>query len=1047
MIRTATIAIVALSAAWMCSRAVAAPAEVRFNRDVRPIISENCIGCHGRDDAKRKGDFRLDLPDGATHAAKDGKIPIVPGKIDQSELVRKITATSPDDRMPPADSNKHLTADQIETLKQWIAQGAKYEEHWAFVAPVRPQLPMVKDQSWCKNPIDCFVLARLESENMKPSPRASRATLLRRVYLDLVGLPPTVEQLNAFLNDDSPNAYEKVVEQLLASPHYGERWGRHWLDAARYADSDGYEKDKLRFIWFYRDYVIDAFNRDLPYNQFIIEQLAGDQLPHPTQAQRVATGFLRNSMLNEEGGVDPEQFRMDEMFDRMDCIGKSILGLTIQCAQCHNHKFDPISQEEYYRLFAFLNNDWESQRVVYAPDQLMKISNLRRQMRQIELDLQTQTPDWRERMSAWEEQIANNQPKWGIVKLEHIGDNDQRYLPQKDGSYLAQGYAPTKFTATFKARTNLEKVTAIRLEYLTDPNLPAGGPGRSIFGTCALSEFSADAASTAEPRKTTKVKFSQATSDYDQPARDLESIFGDRTNNHRTTGPVKNAIDGNANTAWGIDSGPGRRNVHRKAVFDCAKPIEEKDGIVLTIHLSQNHGGWNSDDNQNNNLGRFRISVTDADGPVAADPVPQEVRDILAIPKEQRSPAQVETVFNYWRTTVPQWAEENKKIDSLWKQWPEGTLTSTLTARKTERDTHILSRGDWLKPTKEVTPGVPAILNPLPKDAPPTRMTFAKWLVDDKAPTTARAYVNRMWQHYFGIGIVSTSEDFGTQGEMPSHPELLDWLACEFMHPSQRVGSESALVPWSMKHIHRLIVLSATYQQSSRITPQEYTADPYDRMLERGARFRVDGEIVRDIALSASGLLDPEVGGRSIMPPAPAFLFQPPASYAPFPWIEDNGPEKYRRSVYIFRRRSTPYPMLQTFDVPKSDVSCVRRQRSNSPLQALVTLNDPMFVECAQAMAKKVLKEGGSNDADRIDYVVRSVVSRSPTKAERDELLSLLNKERKRFAEGWLNPNELAAGQATPPKDLPSGATPTDLAAYTALSRVVLNLDEAITKE
>jgi hypothetical protein len=304
-----------------------------------------------------------------------------------------------------------------------------------------------------------------------------------------------------------------------------------------------------------------------------------------------------------------------------------------------------------------------------------------------------------------------------------------------------------------------------------------------------------------------------------------------------------------------------------------------------------------------------------------------------------------------------------------------------------------------------------------------------------------------MWQHYFGIGIVSTSEDFGTQGEMPSHPELLDWLACEFMHPSQRVGSESALVPWSMKHIHRLIVLSATYQQSSRITPKEYTADPYDRMLERGARFRVDGEIVRDIALSASGLLDPEVGGRSIMPPAPAFLFQPPASYAPFPWIEDNGPEKYRRSVYIFRRRSTPYPMLQTFDVPKSDVSCVRRQRSNSPLQALVTLNDPMFVECAQAMAKKVLKEGGSNDADRIDYVVRSVVSRSPTKAERDELLSLLNKERKRFAEGWLNPNELAAGQATPPKDLPSGATPTDLAAYTALSRVVLNLDEAITKE
>jgi hypothetical protein len=865
-----------------------------------------------------------------------------------------------------------------------------------------------------------------------------------------VGLPPTVEELDAFLKDPSPDAYRKVVEKLLASPHYGERWGRHWLDAARYADSDGFEKDKLRFIWFYRDYVINAFNRNLPYDQFIVEQLAGDQLPHPTQEQIVATGFLRNSMLNEEGGIDPEQFRMDEMFDRMDCIGKSVLGLTIQCAQCHTHKFDPITQEEYYRLFAFLNNDWESQRVVYTPDQLMKVSNLRRAMRKVDLDLQQQTPDWPDRMAAWEEQVAHDQPEWHVVALEHVGENDQRFITEPDGSYLAQGYAPTKFTETFRAKTDLSKVTAIRLEYLPDPNLPAGGPGRSIYGTCALSEFSAEAAPASDTKKAKKVKFSDATADFDQPVRDLESIFDDKTKAHRTTGPVKFAIDGDANTAWGIDAGAGRRNVARKAVFLCEKPIEAGDdasGIRLTVHLQQNHGGWNSDDNQNNNLGRFRISVTDAPGHVAADPLSKAVRDILAIPRDKRTRHQMQTVFDYWRTTVPQWKEANAQIDQLWRQWPAGTLTSTLEARHELRDTHMLARGDWLKPTKAVMPGVPAFLNPLPDGATPTRLTFARWLVDPKAPTTARVYVNRMWQHYFGIGIVATPEDFGTQGEAPSHPELLDWLACEFMHPSEAVDGEPTPHAWDIKHVHRLIVLSATYQQASRITPERYAKDPYNRLLARGPRFRVEGEIVRDIALAASGLLDPEVGGRSVMPPAPAFLFQPPASYAPFPWVEEKGRERFRRSVYVFRRRSTPFPVLQTFDVPKADVSCVRRQISNSPLQALVTLNEPTFVECAQAMARKVLKDGGATDEARIDFAFRTVVSRKPTAAERDELLALLDKESKRFAEGWLNPNELATGQAEAPKDLPPGATPTQLAAYTAVSRVLLNLDETITKE
>jgi hypothetical protein len=922
--------------------------------------------------------------------------------------------------------------------------------HWAFIPPVRPALPDLKDASWCRTPIDRFIHTRLESEGLKPSSEADKITLLRRLYLDLIGLPPKPEEVDAFLNDTSPDAYEKQVEKLLASPHYGERWGRHWLDAARYADSDGFEKDKPRLMYFYRDYVINAFNKDLPYDQFITEQIAGDLLPHPTQDQIVATGYLRNSMVNEEGGIDPEQFRMDEMFDRMDAIGKGILGLTIQCAQCHSHKFDPLTQEEYYRLFSFINNDHEAQRTVYTPAEQMKVADLMRQMREIEGGLRHQIPDWQTHMNAWEEQVKSDQPKWQVLDVENIGDNDHRYIPQKDGSLLAQGYAPTKFTVTFrtKAPVDLSNITAFRLELLTDPNLPSGGPGRSFKGTCALTDFSVEVAPADHPEKRTRVKLAAATSDYDQPERELEPNFYDKTNNRRVTGPVKYAIDGNANTAWGIDAGPGRRNTDRKAVFQCAQPVGFAQGTIITIHLQQNHGGWNSDDVMNNNLGRFRLSATNAEGPVVADPLPKPVREVFRIPREQRTPNQIATIFSYWRTTVEDWKDANQQIDKLWAQWPAGTTSLTLMARTDQRETHVLTRGDWLKPADAVTAGVPKFLNQLPPGYKSDRLTFAHWLVDPKAPTTARVFANRIWQAYFGIGIVATPEDFGMQGEKPSHPELLDWLACEFMSPSVRAGAETTTAkPWSIKHLHRLIVTSAAYRQASKVTPELYTRDPYNRLLARGPRFRVDGEIIRDIALASSGLLNEEVGGRSVMPPAPAFLFQPPASYAPFPWIDETGPQKYRRAIYTWRRRSTPYPALQTFDVPNGESSCVRRARSNSPLQALVTLNEPIFFECAQALARKTLESGGSTDEQRIDYACRRVLSRQPTHEERAELMKLLERERQRFADGWVNPNEVASGKAEPATDLPPGATPTQLAAYTLVSRVILNLDEAMTKE
>jgi mono/diheme cytochrome c family protein len=1012
--------------------------EVDFARDVRPILESRCYSCHGP--KKQQSDFRLDDRARALRGGTEG-VAIVPGHADKSPLIQRISPDSdPENAMPP--KGEKLTPEQVSLITAWVNKGAVWPEdsgrkaeHWAFKTPVRPVLPKVHDDSWPRKPIDRFILARLETEGLKPSPEADRTTLIRRLSLDLIGLPPTPEEVDAFVADESSNAYEKVVERLLASPHYGERWGRHWLDAARYADTDGFEKDKTRHVWFYRDWVINAFNRDLPYDRFIIEQIAGDLLPEATQEQVVATGYLRNSMVNEEGGVDPEQFRMEAMFDRVDAIGKGILGLTVQCAQCHSHKFDPISHEEYYRLFAFLNNDDEPTRVVYSPDELRMVAEVRRQIVEIEDGIRHSNPDWRERMDRWEDDRAKAQrPKWTVVQapFEDISTGGQKYLLLPDGSFRAAGYAPTKHTGKFTVKANLPKITAFRLELMNDANLPAYGPGRSLWGTCALTEFAVEAGS--KDRK--PVKIARVSADFEQPETPLESYYDDKSGKKRVVGPASYAIDGKQETAWGIDAGPGRRNVGHEAVFVAEKPIENADGTELTFALAQNHGGWNSDDLMTNNLGRFRVSVTD-DPDAKADPTPALVREALAIPRERRSPDQVATIFAYWRTFVPEWKAENDRLEALWKAHPAGATTLVLQARAEPRSTAILKRGDFLKPGKAVEPGVPAFLHPLPKDAPPNRLTFAKWLVDPKSPTTARAFVNRAWQSYFGTGLVATSEDLGTQSEAPSHPELLDWLAVEFMDKG-----------WSVKDLHRLIVGSATYRQSSKPTPELLAKDPFNRLLARSSRLRVEGEVVRDVQLAASGLLNPALGGPSTMPPAPAFLFQPPASYAPFPWIEAKGPDRYRRGVYTWRRRSTPYPLLSTFDVPEGNTACVRRVRSNTPLQALITLNETIAVEAARALGRKALAEGGNTDADRVSYAFRRCVGRKPTDSERMILLKLLDEQKQRFADGWVSPWEIVTGSKTErPGDLPRGASPTQWAAYTVVARVLLNLDETITKE
>jgi hypothetical protein len=1009
-------------------------APIDFVRDVRPILADKCFACHGPDESKREAGLRLDIAEGATAVLESGSRAIVPGQPDDSDLVFRITAEEAELKMPPETSGKTLKPSEIETLRAWVEQGGEYKVHWAFVPPRRPALPAVGDPSWCANPIDFFVLARLEAEGLAPSPEADRTTLIRRLSLDLTGLPPTPEEVDAFVADASPEAMKDLVDRLLASPRYGERWARPWLDAARYADSDGYEKDKQRQVWFFRDWVVNALNRDLPYDQFIIDQLAGDERPDATQDQVVATGFLRNSMINEEGGVDPEQFRMEAMFDRMDAVGKSVLGLTIQCAQCHTHKYDPLTQEEYYRVFAFLNNTHEANVAVYTPREQRERSEIFREIAAIEDDLKHKAPDWADRLASWEETVRGDQPDWRVVRPELDSSGGQKHYLRDDGSILAAGYAPTKHTTEFTAKTDLAKITAVRLELLNDPNLPLGGPGRSTKGLFGLTEFKV-VAKPAGGGEAKEVKVAVATSDVNPAEAPLEPIFDDKSGKRRVTGPIAYAIDGKDETAWGIDIGPGRRNVPRKAVFVLESPVEFPDGAELTFKLVQNHGGWNSDDNQNMNLGSFRFAVTDR-GNAQADPLPAAVREALAIPKDRRTAAQAAAVFSHWRMTVPEWKEANERIEALWKEHPEGASQLVLDDREELRPTHLLMRGDFLKPDRPVGAGVPAFLNPLPADAPPTRMTFARWLVDRQAPTTARAIVNRIWQGYFGTGLVGTPEDFGVQGEAPSHPELLDWLAVELMDSG-----------WSLKHIHRRIVGSATYRQSSKVTPDRLAKDPANRLLSRGPRFRVDAEIVRDIALAASGLLNPAVGGPSVYPPAPDFLFQPPASYGPKVWKESTGADRYRRALYTFRYRSVPYPALQNFDAPNGDFACVRRTRSNTPLQALTTLNEPLFLECARALAAKTLREGGATDEDRLTFAFRRCLSRRPTEAESQTLLALLHRETDRFAVPEAKPWDLAAEKPEEPPALPDGITPAQAASWTVVSRVLLNLDETITKE
>jgi len=1206
--RQAMLGVLLIGSAARAAEGPAPAPAVDFNRDVRPILSGKCFACHGPDDKNRKAGLRLDRRAAATAPTESGAVPIVPGKPGESDLVERIATHDADLVMPPPASNKTLTTRERETLRRWVAEGAEYREHWAFRKPVRPALPAVRDRAWGRNEIDAFVRDRLEREGLTPGPEADRTTLIRRVSLDLIGLPPTIAEVDAFLADDRPGAYGRVVDRLLASPHYGERWARRWLDRARYADTNGYEKDRERSIWPYRDWVIRALNDDMPFDRFTVEQIAGDMLPGATPAQRVATGFHRNTMINEEGGIDVEEFRFAALVDRVATTGTVWLGLTLQCAQCHTHKFDPITQREYYQFLAFLDNADEPDLPLPRPEIQAKRAGIAAKLAAIEADLENRFPE-----------RANASP-WEVLEpATAVSASGAILTRQPDGSLLASGLAPGVETYTILVDTRLAEIPAIRLEVLTDPSLPHEGPGRAPNGNFVVTDLRVAAAPRTGEGTPVPIEFDQAEADFSQAGFD-----------------VRAAIDGDSATGWGIEDGSGHLNKPRTATFRTRGKVGFAGGTRLTFTIDQRYGGahtlgrfrlsaqgppppvadpalpiverrrrylaekqaaWEASvtparwtmvaptrvtsrknatltvqadrsvlatgDKPNNDtydvelatdlngitalriealpdpslpgdgpgrspifvgdfllteldaaaapaadpkalvprslkdasadfaapgraassaidgqpdtgwsvgggigrahaavftfredvgdgrgtrlaltihqdgihqstFGRFRVSLTTDPRPVRASGVPADVEEILLVPAAQRAEAQARRVKAYYLSIAPELAGPHAEIAALNQAKPGDPTTMVMEERAPAqaRRTFLRKRGEFLKPMEAVDPGVPAALHPLPAGAPRDRLALARWLVDPENPLVGRVAMNQAWQAFFGRGLVATLEDFGTRGEEPTHPELLDWLATEF----PRRG-------WSLKAMHRLMVESATYRQSSVASPGLLARDPGNELLARGPRFRVEAEMVRDLALAASGLLNPELGGPSVYPPQPEAVTA--LAYGQGGWPTSNGPARYRRGLYTYLKRTAPYAAFITFDAPTSEIACVRRERSNTPLQALTLLNDAVFVEAARALARRVLDRGGEPFEDRVRLAFRLCLTRPPRDGEVRALAAFHDRQLARFRAGEADPVKVAGLDASA-----AGSPDTaELAAWTTIARALLNLDETITKE
>lgn len=1014
--------------------------EIEFQHTIRPILAEHCYECHGPDEAVREAGLRLDQRDSAVARLDSDHAAIVPGDPGESELLARVIADDPDLRMPPPDAGAGLTAVQIAALRQWIEQGAQYSQHWAFTPP-NATLPSSGHGNGA-NPIDRIVGRRLSERNLELSRPAAPEILCRRLYLDLIGIPPSPSEVVSFVEaaeDDLSGAASQTIEALLASPHFGEKWARHWLDVGRYADSNGFEKDLPRQQWAWRDWVINAVNADMPYDQFLVEQLAGDLLPNRTQSQIVATGFLRNGMLNEEGAIVPEQFRIEGIVDRIDCIGKAVLGLTLQCAQCHSHKFDPITQDEYYGLFAFLNNADDAQHWVYTEPQLTTIAELRASVTELKRQMQQDRPNWEVEMREWEQTQNRRNPNW-----EHLaptetpwdgGLNHPEVLP--DRSIIVLGHPTNAGEMSVRAEPDLAGATGLRFEALTYGDAPFNGPGRSRVGSFAISELSVEIKKPGSS-EWVDVSLQQATADFSNESRLLSSLPGAKLadDDKRTLGPVEYLIDGDAATAWHSDRGPGRRNAPSVAVVQFAEPLDAPPGTQMHVRLAMRHAP-SGDKAGMMIIARFRLGVTKSTNPTAP-PYDHRATLALATPPGDRSDEERAALFEAWSQGVDDFDHYRQRLAELWQRFPDDAPTSVMSLQQRpaalHRTTRLLNRGEWNDGQQAVAPHVPAMLHPLPDTDEPARLRFARWAASDKSPLTARVEVNRVWQAMFGRGLVETSEDFGTRAPRPEYLDLLDQLAVDFMQHN-----------WSVKQLIRTIAGSKVYQQTSLASDQLREIDPQNRWLARGPRFRTDAEVVRDIALAASGLLHREVGGPSVFPPVPEsvlqFNFVVPDYWHPAP-----APQRYRRSLYTFCKRTMPDPVLAAFDAPNADTACARRVRSNSPLAALVSLNEPVFMEAARALAVRILREGGATDQERADYAFRLCTGRGATPAERTEVVALLQTQRSRLAAGWLSINEVATGDPAVRPKTPADATPQDAAAWTIAARVILNLDETMSK-
>ena len=1172
---------------------LAAGAPPDFTREVRPILARNCFKCHGPDDATRKAQLRLDQRDEALRPAKSGAVAIVPSQAAASELIKRILTSDPDEVMPPPSTKNALSATEKETLQRWITAGAEYRPHWAFVPPLKAPLPVVKAKDWPRQPLDHFVLARLEQEGWSPAAPADRMTLARRVYLDLIGLPPTPEEADAFVQDAAPDAYEKLVDTLLKSPHYGERWGRRWMDLARYADTNGYEKDRQRTIWPWRDWVINALNADLPFDQFTVEQLAGDLLPNATVNQRIATGFHRNTMLNEEGGIDPLEFRYLATVDRVNTTGTTWLGLTVGCVQCHTHKYDPLLHREYYQLMALLNNADEPDLDLPPADAAAERSKNLATADALLAELPGRFP------------ITNltwTTPRPSVAEAA----SGEKGRPLDDGSVLFAGAAPERDSYTIVIDSQQTGVTNLRLETLTDDALPKHGPGRVAHGNFVLGEITATVAPLNAPDQVQTVKFSSVRADVEQ--QDF---------------PATNLIDGRPETGWAVDVSGGKLNAPHEATLTLAEPVEGyPGGTRWVIRLQQPFGGqhlvgrprlslgvavsdgrpfaerraeaverrfgewlaerrasaavWTTvrpkkvtsnsplltiqpDDSvlasgditksdtyeitmeptttgitairlealpderlprhgpglayyegpkgdfflgefqlsvggrpvkfarashsyaKNNfgsnasaalamdgdpqtgwstagregerheavfvlseatrttgtwqfklqfgrhyacSLGRFRISVTTRPGGAEAVDLPADVEAWLALPDGELTTTQRQTLREQFLLTAPELATAAAKIQQL-RRPPNYPTTLVLQERPPEnpRRTHRHHRGEYLQPVEAVDPGVFLAVSDFPPDLPRNRLGLARWLVSRRNPLTARVTVNRQWQALLGRGLVRTTDDFGLQGDVPSHPELLDWLAVEFMDQG-----------WSLKKLHRSIVLSATYQQSSRVTPEMLARDADNHLLGRGPRARLEAEMIRDAALRASGLLANKLGGPSVYPPQPTGVTE--AAYGGGSWPTSTGEDRYRRSLYTFMKRTAPFAMFNTFDAPSGEACVARRDVSNTPLQALTLLNDVLFEDASRALGHILLTRGGTVE-ERVRYAFRRCATRPPDNEEVASLVKFMDIQRQRLDRGDLNAEAITGEKSD---------RAAEWAAWITLARALLNLDESITK-